>query len=34
MSDSLFARFGREYPVGDILFREGDSGDVQFGGEG
>lgn len=27
MTDPLFARFGREYQTGDVLFREGDSGD-------
>jgi CRP-like cAMP-binding protein len=30
MSDPLFARFGREYAPGDVLFREGESGDVMF----
>jgi CRP-like cAMP-binding protein len=30
MSDPLFARFGREYPPGEVLFREGESGDVMF----
>jgi CRP-like cAMP-binding protein len=30
VSDSLFARFGREYEPGDVLFREGESGDVMF----
>ena len=30
MSDPLFARFGREYHAGDVLFREGESGDVMF----
>jgi len=30
MSDPLFARFGREFPPGDVLFREGDSGEVMF----
>ena len=30
MSDPLFARFGREYQPGDVLFREGESGDVMF----
>jgi CRP/FNR family cyclic AMP-dependent transcriptional regulator len=30
MSDPLFARFGREYQAGDVLFREGESGDVMF----
>lgn len=30
MSDPLFARFGREYQPGDVLFREGDSGEVMF----
>jgi CRP-like cAMP-binding protein len=30
MSDPLFARFGREFSPGDVLFREGESGDVMF----
>ncbi len=30
MTDPLFARFGREYPAGEVLFREGDSGEVMF----
>jgi CRP-like cAMP-binding protein len=30
MSDPLFARFGREYPPGDVLFREGEAGEVMF----
>lgn len=30
MSDPLFARFGREYQPDDVLFREGESGDVMF----
>ena len=30
MSDPLFARFGREFSAGDVLFREGDSGEVMF----
>ena len=30
MSDPLFARFGREYHAGDVLFREGESGEVMF----
>jgi CRP-like cAMP-binding protein len=30
MSDPLFARFGREYPPGEVLFREGEPGDVMF----
>ena len=30
MSDPLFARFGREYQPGDVLFHEGESGDVMF----
>ena len=30
MSDPLFARFGREYQPGDVLFNEGESGDVMF----
>src|SRR5689334_16180535 len=30
MSDPLFARFGREYEAGEVLFREGESGDVMF----
>jgi CRP-like cAMP-binding protein len=30
MSDSLFPRFGREFRAGEVLFREGDQGDVMF----
>jgi CRP/FNR family cyclic AMP-dependent transcriptional regulator len=30
MTDPLFARFGREYPAGEVLFREGESGEVMF----
>ncbi|WP_104980434.1 Crp/Fnr family transcriptional regulator [Sorangium cellulosum] len=30
MSESSFARYGREYVPGDVLFREGESGDVMF----
>lgn len=30
MSDPMFARFGREYVPGDVLFREGESGEVMF----
>jgi CRP-like cAMP-binding protein len=30
MSDPLFARFGREYQPGEVLFREGESGDFMF----
>jgi CRP/FNR family transcriptional regulator, cyclic AMP receptor protein len=30
MSDPLFARFGREFSAGDVLFREGDPGEVMF----
>jgi CRP-like cAMP-binding protein len=30
MTDPLFARFGREYQTGDVLFREGESGDIMF----
>ncbi len=30
MSDPLFARFGREYQPGEVLFREGESGAVMF----
>lgn len=30
MSESSFARYGREYVPGDVLFREGDPGDVMF----
>jgi len=30
MSDPLFARFGREYAPGEVLFREGDAGEVMF----
>lgn len=29
-TDPLFARFGRECPVGEILFREGEPGDVMY----
>jgi CRP-like cAMP-binding protein len=30
MSDPLFARFGREFPPGEVLFREGEPGDTMF----
>ncbi len=30
MSDSLFPRFGREFRAGEVLFREGEQGDVMF----
>jgi CRP/FNR family cyclic AMP-dependent transcriptional regulator len=30
MTDSLFPRFGREFRAGDVLFREGEKGDVMF----
>jgi CRP-like cAMP-binding protein len=30
MSDPLFARFGKEFPAGEVLFREGESGEVMF----
>lgn len=30
MSDPLFARFGREYQPGDVLFHEGENGDIMF----
>jgi CRP-like cAMP-binding protein len=30
MSDSLIPRFGRVFPAGEVLFREGESGDVMF----
>ncbi len=30
MADSLFARFGRDYRGGDVLFREGEAGDEMF----
>jgi CRP-like cAMP-binding protein len=30
MSDPLFARFGREYQAGEVLFREGESGVEMF----
>ena len=30
MTDPLFARFGREYQPGALLFREGEAGDVMF----
>lgn len=30
MSDPLFARFGREYAEGAVLFREGEAGDVMY----
>lgn len=30
MTDPLFARFGKEFGLGDVLFREGDPGDVMF----
>lgn len=30
MTDPLFARFGREFPVDAVLFREGDEGEVMY----
>jgi CRP/FNR family cyclic AMP-dependent transcriptional regulator len=30
MSDPLFARFGREFSTGDVLFHEGDPGDHMY----
>jgi CRP/FNR family cyclic AMP-dependent transcriptional regulator len=30
MTDPLFARFGREYQPGEVLFREGEAGEVMF----
>jgi CRP-like cAMP-binding protein len=30
MTDSLFPRFGREFCAGDVLFREGEKGEVMF----
>src|SRR5215472_8252106 len=30
MSDPLFARFGKEFPAGEVLFREGESGEEMF----
>jgi CRP/FNR family cyclic AMP-dependent transcriptional regulator len=30
MTDSLFPRFGREFSVGEVLFREGETGDEMF----
>lgn len=30
MSDPLFARFGQEFPAGDVLFHEGEAGDVMY----
>src|SRR5215831_9029769 len=30
MSDPLFARFGRDYRAGDVLFEEGDPGEEMF----
>lgn len=30
MTDPLFARFGREYSPGEVLFREGEAGEVMF----
>jgi len=30
VSDPLFARFGRDYQPGDVLFREGEAGDVMY----
>jgi CRP-like cAMP-binding protein len=30
MSDPLFARFGREFRAGEVLFREGESGEEMF----
>lgn len=30
MDEALFARFGREYQAGDVLFRQGEAGEVMF----
>ncbi len=30
MTDPLFARFGREYQAGEVLFREGEAGELMF----
>lgn len=30
MSDSMFVRFGREFQPGEVLFREGEMGEVMF----
>jgi CRP/FNR family transcriptional regulator, cyclic AMP receptor protein len=30
MNEPLFARFGREYQAGEVLFREGEPGDTMF----
>jgi CRP/FNR family cyclic AMP-dependent transcriptional regulator len=30
MTDPLFARFGREFLAGDVLFKQGDPGDVMY----
>jgi CRP/FNR family transcriptional regulator, cyclic AMP receptor protein len=30
MNDPLFSRFGRECPAGEVLFREGEMGDVMY----
>jgi CRP-like cAMP-binding protein len=30
MTDQLFARFGKEFALGDVLFREGEPGDVMY----
>lgn len=30
MTDSLFARFGKEFRAGEVLFREGESGEEMF----
>jgi CRP/FNR family cyclic AMP-dependent transcriptional regulator len=30
MTDSLFPRFGRDFSVGEVLFREGETGDEMF----
>lgn len=30
MTDPLFARFGKEFNLGDVLFREGETGDVMY----
>lgn len=30
MTDALFARFGREFSVGEVLFREGEMGEEMF----
>src|SRR5512140_596305 len=30
MTDPLFSRFGREFHAGDVLFREGEKGEVMY----